>query len=145
MLLVFGVAGIIGNFSVVKPMNSRPRGTVILMSGALAAAATAMPLLGGSKPAAAVILIVWGAAYGALPVALQMWIFTSDGRDFSSGIALFPSTYQLSITLGSLLGGVVVVLGGNTAAMLTGAAVALVTMVVFAKFAKVKGPALAAD
>jgi predicted MFS family arabinose efflux permease len=136
LLLLFGVAGIVGNFAVVRPMESRPRAAVLVMSAALAAAAAAMALAGGSKGAAVVILIVWGAAYGALPVALERWIYTTDGRDFSAGVALFPATYQASTALGSILGGLVVIFGGDSAAMLTGAACALATLVAFALFAR---------
>jgi predicted MFS family arabinose efflux permease len=136
MLLLFGIAGIVGNFAVVRPMEVRPRASVLVMSAALAAAAAAMALAGGSKTAAVIILIVWGAAYGALPVALQRWIYTTDGRDLSAGVALFPATYQASTALGSLLGGLVVTLGGDSAAMLTGAAFAALTFIAFSVFAR---------
>lgn len=136
MLLLFGAAGIAGNFAVVRPMAARPRASVLVLSAVLAAAAAAMPLAGDGKLAAAVILLAWGAAYGALPVALQTWIFAADGRDLSDGIALYPAIYQSSITLGSLLGGLAVSFGGDRAAMLAGAVLAGLTLAGFGGFAR---------
>jgi predicted MFS family arabinose efflux permease len=136
MLLLFGIAGIAGNFAIVRPMAARPRASVLVMSAVLAVAAAAMPLAGDRELAAAVILIACGTAYGALPVALQTWIYTADGRDLSNGIALYSAIYQISITLGSLLGGLVVSLGGDSAAMLAGAVLAALTLAGFAGFAR---------
>ena len=136
MLLLFGIAGVAGNFAIVRPMAARPRASVLAVSAVLAASTAAMPLAGGREAAAAVILVAWGTTYGALPVALQTWIFTADHRDLSDGVALYPAIYQVSITLGSLLGGLVVSAGGDSAAMVAGAVLAGLTLAGFGRFAR---------
>lgn len=136
LLLVFGIAGIAGNFAVVRFLSRWLKATVAAMAAALAVATAAMPVVAGWRPGAVAVLAVWGLAYGALPVAMQTWVFTADGLDLWSGSALYPAAFQASIAVGSLLGGGVVGLLGDTAAIWTGTVSAALALLGFALFAR---------
>jgi predicted MFS family arabinose efflux permease len=136
LLLIFGIGGLVGNFGVVRLLSRRLKATVAGMAATLAVATAAMPVLGGWRPAVAVVLAVWGLAYGAMTVAMQTWVFTADGRDLWSGSALFPAVFQASIAVGSLLGGGVVGILGDRGAIWTGTVFAALALLGFALFAR---------
>lgn len=131
LLLVYGAAGIIGNFTIGTVLRRHLRGGVLTLAILIGLSAVALPLLGITTPAVAVVLAVWGAAYGAVPLALQTWVFTSDGVQTEGGSALFISAFQISVAGGSLLGGFLVDHLPVQAAMFTGtllAAAAAITL-----------------
>ncbi|WP_394768675.1 MFS transporter [Lacisediminihabitans sp.] len=133
LLLVYGVAGIVGNFGVERALRRRLTSTAVALMAATAVSALALPLWGTSVPAVFLILTVWGLAYGAVPIALQTWIFSADPAAAEGGSALYIATFQLSVASGALLGGVIVDAAGIRAAMITGAvlaAAALVSLVI---------------
>jgi predicted MFS family arabinose efflux permease len=72
----------------------------------------------------------------AVMIAARFLLGVAVGGFWAAGVALFPAVYQAATALGSLLGGLVVVFGGDSAAMLTGAACAVATLVAFALFAR---------
>ena len=73
----------------------------------LAAATSALALLcvaGSSSAVALFCLLVWGAAFGALPLCLQLWIMRLAGDELEAA-RLFVTCVQSSIAIGSALGG----------------------------------------
>jgi predicted MFS family arabinose efflux permease len=136
LLLIFGIGGLVGNFGVVRLLSRRLKATVVGMAATLAVATAAMPVLGGWRPAVAVVLAVWDLACGAMTVAMQTWVFTADGRDLWSGSALYPAVFQASIAVGSLLGGGVVGALGDRGAIWTGTVFAALALLGFALFAR---------
>ena len=136
LLLVFGIGGLIGNFGVVRLLSRRLKATVAGMAATLAVATAVMPAAGTWRPAAVVVLGVWGLAYGAMTVAMQTWVFTADRRDLWSGSALYPAVFQASIAVGSLLGGVVVGIWGDRGAIWTGTVFAALALLGFSLFAR---------
>src|SRR5580704_682662 len=140
LLLVFGVGGLVGNFGVVRLLSRRMKATVVGMAATLAVATAVMPVVGGWRPAIAVVLAVWGLAYGAMTVAMQTWVFTADRQDLWSGSALYPAVFQASIAVGSLLGGVVVGIVGDRGAIWTGTVVAALALLGFGLFARPAPP-----
>ena len=140
LLLVFGIGGLAGNFGVVRLLSRRLKATVVAMAATLAVATGVMPEVGGWRPAAAVVLGVWGLGYGAMTVAMQTWVFTADRRDLWSGSALYPAVFQASIAVGSLLGGVVVGALGDAGAIWTGTVFAALALLGFGLFARPAPP-----
>jgi predicted MFS family arabinose efflux permease len=136
LLLVFGIGGLIGNFGVVRLLSRRLKATVAGMAATLAIATAVMPSAAGWRPVAAVVLGVWGLAYGAMTVAMQTWVFTADRRDLWSGSALYPAVFQASIAVGSLLGGLVVGIWGDRGAIWTGTVFAALALLGFGLFAR---------
>ncbi|MFJ9743923.1 MFS transporter, partial [Streptomyces sp. NPDC101166] len=57
---------------------------------------------------AAAALIVWGLGYGAVPVTFQTWIMRAAPDTTEAASSLFVSTFNISIALGALCGGVIV-------------------------------------
>ena len=136
LLLVYGAAGIISNFAIGAALKSHLRLTVIGLIVAVMVSAAAMPVLGLWTPGAFVVLLIWGAAFGAMPIGLQTWIFTADNAQPEGGAALYISSFQISIATGSLLGGVIVNASGVQTAMAVGAGLAAVALGTFLRLTK---------
>lgn len=104
-LLAFGVAGIVGNFVAGFTLGRSVTGTLAVTKIVLALAVFALPLLAWSLPGVLALLVVWGFVWGALPLALQTWM-SRAAPDVSDGsLALFVTTIQVAISIGSVLGG----------------------------------------
>ncbi|MBE1559923.1 MFS transporter [Nonomuraea africana] len=124
-LLVYGVAGIAGNF-VAGATATRALGATFAVSGGLIAFATLLlPVLGTSHLGALALLVVWGLAYGAVPVCSQTWFAASAPHAAEAATILFTSSFQATIAAGALLGGVVVDAASPSAVMALGGAVAV--------------------
>lgn len=72
-LLVYGAAGIAGNFLGGSAVGRYPRATFAAAAALIAGATLLLPVLGRSDVGAVALLIVWGVAYGAVPVCSQTW------------------------------------------------------------------------
>ena len=62
-------------------------------------------IFGASRSIVIALLTVWGLAYRAMPVALQMWMAKAAPDVREGGMALFVANFQISIAIGSLAGG----------------------------------------
>ncbi|MFI6449737.1 MFS transporter [Kitasatospora sp. NPDC050543] len=129
LLLVFGAAGILGNFLAGAVAGRDVRRTVTVIASILALILAFFPLAGTGPVGGTALLIGWGLAFGGVPVTVQTWILRSAPRDAEAATALNTAVYNLAIALGALLGGLVVDAATLTAAPWTGAAVALLTAV----------------
>lgn len=138
LLLVYGVAGIVGNFGVEGPFRKKPLVTVTSLAVLIAASAFALPLLGGWSIGAAAVL-VWGLAYGAVPVALQTWVFTADNTPAEGGSSLYIATFQISVAAGSFIRGRIVDASNTHTTMIVGAVLALAAAVTIGLFASRNG------
>ncbi|RFA10563.1 MFS transporter [Subtercola boreus] len=111
-LLVFGVAGVAGNFIAGFALDRSITATVV---GAMAIAAVAillLPIVAGSAVGAFVLLALWGMVWGGLPLAMQTWVISAAPAAAEGGLALFVTTIQISIAAGSTAGAVAVSTGG---------------------------------
>ncbi|MEU1319145.1 MFS transporter [Streptomyces tibetensis] len=127
LLLLYGAAGILGNGLGGAWVARRPR-TVFGIAAALIAAATfLLPVLGRWDAGAVALLLVWGVAYGAVPVASQTWFSRAAPDAPEAASVLFTASFQATISTGALLGGVVLdrtspatlmLLCGGTAALM---------------------------
>ncbi|VFA90788.1 Purine ribonucleoside efflux pump nepI [Nocardia farcinica] len=132
VLLLFGIAGVAGNFTAGATAARAPRTTLRVLAAILAAAATLTPLLGTAVPTAAALIAVWGLAYGGVSVTAQNWVFAAapDHREASS--ALFVGVFNGAIAAGAFLGGVLADRLGVTASLLIGGAAAAAAALVSA-------------
>ncbi|MFJ8210375.1 MFS transporter [Streptomyces sp. NPDC096033] len=105
LLLVYGLAGVAGNFASGAGAGRSPRGTLLAISAVLAATVALMPLLGGSVLSAGVLLAVWGLSYGGVSVSTQTWLLASAPQAREGVSALFVGVFNGAIALGALLGG----------------------------------------
>jgi predicted MFS family arabinose efflux permease len=104
-LLAFGVAGIAGNFVAGVTLSRSVTGTLAVTKVVLALAVVALPLLAWSLPGVLVLLVIWGFVWGALPLGLQTWMSQAAPAVSDGSLALFVSTIQIAISLGSVVGG----------------------------------------
>jgi predicted MFS family arabinose efflux permease len=107
-LLVFGVAGVIGNFLAGFALSRSITATVV---GAMAIAAVSiilLPVVAGTAPGAFLLLALWGVIWGGLPLAMQTWVIDAAPEVAEGGLALFVTTIQISIAAGSTVGAIAV-------------------------------------
>ncbi len=129
-LLVYGAAGMAGNFLAGWGIaRSLPR-TFLTCGSLLALVLVLLPILGASNGPALGLLVVWGLAYGAVPVCSQSWFVASAPDTPEAATVLFTSSFQLTICVGALVGGLIVDAASTSAVMGIGAAPAIVMVVV---------------
>ncbi|MEU9808957.1 MFS transporter [Mycobacterium sp. NPDC050853] len=124
LLLSYGIAGVAGNFASAALLNRfrtiRPvlAGlTVVMTAGVLLMMIPTYSLL-----AIALWMAVWGAAYSALPVALQTLVLrVSDKRSGEATTSLYVLVFNCAIAVGALFGGIAIDSGGPRMPMLAGA------------------------
>ncbi|WP_370415263.1 MFS transporter [Streptomyces fradiae] len=132
LLLVYGVAGVLGNFASGALASRTPRGALLAISLVLAATVCLMPLIGGSVVTATVLLAVWGVSYGGVSVSTQTWLLAAAPEARESASALFVGVFNGSIALGAFVGGLAADGSGIEAVMYLGAALAAGALVVTA-------------
>jgi len=132
VLLVFGVAGVLGNFTAGSLATRYGVPTLITAALFLLTAAVGLfPILGHTKPAVVALVSLWGLAWGGVPVGLQLWALESTGDRADAGLALTISTSQLALAAGAYVGGVIVDDRGIPAALATAAVAVGASMLTF--------------
>ncbi|QFU90902.1 MFS transporter [Amycolatopsis sp. YIM 10] len=132
-LLVYGIAGIAGNFLAGSTVDERPRRTFLAVAALLAAATALLPVLGGGSVGALVLLALWGLAYGAVPVCSQTWFAKAAPEAPEAATVLFTASFQATIAAGAWLGGLVVDAFSPAAVMVSGGLVATVAVLFVAR------------
>lgn len=136
-LLVYGAAGIIGNFLGGAAITRYPRATFGLAAGMIATATLLLPVLGRWQTGAVALLIVWGIAYGAVPVSSQAWFAKATPDAPEAASVLFTTSFQATLSLGAVAGGVIVDRTSPSTVMTLGGLVAVLTVVAaWAHFAR---------
>ncbi|MEO3766864.1 MFS transporter [Streptomyces sp. B8F3] len=125
LLLVYGIAGIAGNFAAGARVGRRLRGTVLVIGAVLTASLLLLPLLGLSVAGAAVLLVVWGLAYGGVSVSTQTWLGLAAPRAREGATSLFVAVFNGAIALGAFTGGRMVDGFGTRSVLWLGGALAL--------------------
>ncbi|HEU0099778.1 MAG TPA: MFS transporter [Allosphingosinicella sp.] len=116
LLLLVGVAGLVGTWLIGLLLRTRLYGLLIAMPLAMAAIALGLMLLGSSTMAVALLLALWGLIGTAAPVAWWTWLTRTLPRDAEAGGGLMVAAIQLAITLGASAGGLLFDAGGHRAA-----------------------------
>ncbi|MFG2497892.1 MFS transporter [Streptomyces sp. NPDC048441] len=131
-LLAYGVAGIAGNFLAGAWVRRKPRLTFTVAACLLATATLLLPVLGTGKAGALALLLVWGVAYGAVPVCSQTWFVTAAPGAPEAASVVFTSSFQATFSFGALAGGTLVDATSTSVVMVLGgiAAVLAATVVV---------------
>ncbi|MEV8457493.1 MFS transporter [Streptomyces sp. NPDC052095] len=132
LLLVYGVAGVLGNFVAGAGAGRFPRGTLLVIAFVLASAVGLLPLLGGSVPAAGVLIAVWGVSYGGVSVSAQTWLLAAAPRAREAASSLFVGVFNGAIALGALVGGLTADGAGVEEVMWLGGGLAFAALLVVA-------------
>lgn len=136
-LLVYGAAGIVGNFLGGAVVSRHPRATFGIAAGTIALATALLPILGRWQIGALALLIVWGVAYGAVPVSSQTWFAKAIPDAPEAASVLFTASFQATISLGAVAGGVIVDGTSPSTVMTFGGLVAVLGLVAaWAHFAR---------
>ncbi|NRB55941.1 MAG: MFS transporter [Salinicola sp.] len=131
-LLAFGVANFVGTLAAGYLLERSLRLTLLLMPLIMGSLGWLLATLGGfSMGTDALMVALWGFAFGAVPVAWSTWITRVVPDEAESGGGLIVASIQLAIALGAAVGGVMFDIGGvlgvcATAGTLLLAAAALV-------------------
>ena len=129
LLLVFGVAGIVGTFAAGAAAGRNVRATIIAVSVVLTLVLVLFPLAGATQATGIAFLVLWGLAFGGVPVGVQMWIFKAAPDHAEAATALNTVLFNLAIAVGALLGGFVVNAASTTTALWFAAAFTALTFV----------------
>lgn len=131
-LLIYGIAGVAGNFVASAVLTRTRTVRAVLMALAVVLAGALMSLQLARWPIMlAAIIAVWGASYSAMPVALQTLVLRlSGGRAGEAATSLYVLVFNCSIALGAFAGAVAIDTAGPTVPALVGAAVCAVGLVV---------------
>jgi predicted MFS family arabinose efflux permease len=112
LLAAFGIAGLISMAVMARPLDRRPKASVVGCLGALAAAFAVLTSLAfETRPGGVAMLIgiaaivLWGAASTALPPMLQAAAMRTAPDDPDGASGLYVAAFQVGIMAGSLCGG----------------------------------------
>lgn len=107
LLLGFGVANFAGTLLAGWLMERSLRATLALMPGLVGVAALALVLLPTSVAGQALLVALWGLAFGGVPVAWSNWVARSVPDQAESAGGMVVASVQSSIAMGAAAGGAV--------------------------------------
>lgn len=105
ILLVIGAAGFIGTVLIGRVLQRGFYQTLIVIPIVMAVTALALIAVGGWVAAAVALLGLWGLTGTSAPVGWWAWIAKVFPKDAEAGGGLFVAVVQMSIALGSTVGG----------------------------------------
>jgi len=126
ILLVIGIAGFVGTTLIGAVLKTGLYRTLVIIPLVMAAIALALIAFGGSVTVVFVLLGLWGLVATAAPVGWWSWLAKSRPRDAEAGGGLMVAVIQLSIALGSTMGGLLFDGGGYRTAFTASASVLLI-------------------
>ncbi|HEY2606558.1 MFS transporter [Paraburkholderia sp. RL18-103-BIB-C] len=145
LLFGFGLIGFFSNalMSMVVPdhLKKSVAAMVLLLLGAL----SSMLLLEHSTIGETTGMLLWGIAFGALPLCFSVWIQRSTADLPEAGSAMFVSIIQVAIAVGSAVGGTIVDRAGVHADFTLGLGLALLGLVTLQRLATLERPTKASS
>lgn len=106
ILLAIGVAGLVGTLIVAIFLNAEFYFTLVAIPLLMAAIAITLILTGNQLWVIGLLLVFWGLLSTAAPTGWWTWIARTLPQDAEAGGGLMVAVIQLSIALGSTLGGI---------------------------------------
>ena len=132
MLLGFGVANFAGTLLAGKLLERHPLATLVLMPALVGVAALALVLLPASVPGQAVLLAIWGLAFGGVPVAWSNWVANAVPDQAESARGMVVASVQSAIATGAAAGGAMFSLGGSAGVFVAAAVLMLLAALLIA-------------
>ncbi|MDZ5765611.1 MFS transporter [Stenotrophomonas maltophilia] len=126
ILLVVGIAGFIGTTLIGTVLKMGMYRTLVVIPVLMAFLALALVAFGNGVVAAFVVLGLWGLVATAAPVGWWSWLARSLPKDAEAGGGLMVAVIQLSIALGSTVGGLLFDGSGYRVTFVASASVLLV-------------------
>ncbi|HWT38401.1 MAG TPA: MFS transporter, partial [Paraburkholderia sp.] len=134
VLLGFGVIGFVTNFAVSTFVARRLKGSLATMTALLLVALLTMPLLKDMAPVVTAVVLMWGVAFGAIPLCVSVWMQEAAPDLPEAGSALFVGIIQVAIAVGSSVGGTIVDHAGIPVDFWFGSVLAILGLVTLASF-----------
>lgn len=109
LLLIFGIAGVAGNFISGKYIDRYLKPLVLLSLGLMALSVLAVGNLPADSSAllVAVLLFGWGASVAIVFVGFQSWILREAGQAAIPASAIYVSIFNAAIGAGALAGAII--------------------------------------
>ncbi len=109
LLLVFGIAGIVGNLISGKLIDHHLKRLVLISLALMTVSVLAIGCLpvGSSSFIVGVLLLGWGAGVAIVFVGFQTWILRLAGSSAMPASAIYVAIFNAAIGAGALLGGIV--------------------------------------
>ncbi|WP_417280729.1 MFS transporter [Celeribacter sp.] len=126
MLLMLGIAGLVGTTVIGKPLARALYPVLIVWPLLLAALGVGLMVFGHSMIGTGALMIGWGFFATSAPVGYWTWLARTLPEDAEAGGGLMVAIIQLSITLGATLGGFLFDAGGYVPSF--GASVAILVL-----------------
>jgi predicted MFS family arabinose efflux permease len=117
VLLLYGVAGVIGNFVGGAAAGRNLRYTITSVVGLMGVSFFLLPFVHAHLYGVIFLIATWGLSFGAMPICLNLWVFKAAPEALEGGAALLIATFQVFIALGSVFGGHIVDNFGTSAVM----------------------------
>ena len=128
ILLALGIAGFVGTTFIGYFLRKAGLyATLAVIPMAMAVIAVMLVVAGTSMPATAVLLTAWGLFATAAPVGWWLWLARSLPDDADAGGGLMVAVVQLSIAIGSTVGGLLFDHSGHQAAFVYSAGLLLIS------------------
>ena len=108
VLLAYGVGGFFGNFAGGVLVARSAKLAIVTGSAAIAVLALVLFVFGASGLVAGIAVGLWGFAFGVLPVGFQTWMVRVASDEAESAGGLLVSAFQVAITIGAVVGGILV-------------------------------------
>ncbi|MYZ43319.1 MFS transporter [Schauerella aestuarii] len=140
MLLGFGAANFVGTLLAGWLMERSLRATLVLMPALVGIAALGMVLIPVQTTGLALLVALWGLAFGGVPVAWSNWVARAVPDQAETAGGMVVAAVQSSIAAGAALGGLVFGLGGVTGVFVTAGAVMLLAALVIGRWVRVATP-----
>lgn len=142
MLLALGVAGFLGTMFIGALLKKGLYRTLIVIPVLMAALGVGLVAFGSSVLLVFVLLTLWGLFATAAPVGWWSWLAQSIPDDAEAGGGLMVAVIQLSIALGSTLGGLLFDSSGYQVTFIAAAVLLMASAVVSVFTAQARTAAL---
>ncbi|OON60002.1 hypothetical protein B0920_22290 [Massilia sp. KIM] len=137
-LMAYGLAGVAGTFVGERLAGRDVRRAFVAAAVLMAAALGAGAVLGAHAWAAAVLVVAWGLAFGAIPVSIQLWMFRAAPSQVEASSAMTVTIFQLALGAGAAGGGWLVDQAGLRSAYVAGALLSLAAVAPLLAFASLR-------
>lgn len=133
ILLGFGVANFAGTLIAGVLLERNLHRTLIAMPLAMGILGVGLVAMGSAPLIDAVLVALWGMAFGAVPVGWSTWLTRTMPDEAESGGGLLVASIQLAITIGAAAGGVIFnVTGAKGVFMGSAVALLIATLTIYA-------------
>ncbi len=126
VLLTMGIAGFVGTTLINTTLRWGFYPTLVGIPVLMAAIAVALIAFGGWTAAVVALLGFWGLIATAAPVGWWAWVPMTFPREAEAGGGLMVAVIQLSIALGSIIGGLLLDVSGHQSIFIASAALLLI-------------------